>query len=951
MNSKWSRSRGEDGGRDAGKIASAPVPGDRGILAGADVGVGITGDGNQLTVDGDVVSGDKHETRTTTEYHYHASALAAAETSSTALPTHVDRRQQAELILVGPLNTETLAPLLRQADTLLPTDPEQAARLYGQIASNLHGTGFHGHAAVMQRKQMAALQAAGHSVAAVEMAGNLAVASLRAGDYDQARSLTRDIARLALKSTEAGEPRADRAERITKLLQATADSLLHPLGELDSLREVLSASSAERDPEYRPVLILLLAEQALAFDPNSVRELDGLVLEAIDAFAERGNDADHTLLRLRLIRAHYDPSERRALYRRARRHHVTDRPAAMIFAREGRRLAEEGEADAAAEAYRDAVNAGIRADLPQDAADWLYSIRTINVSYGPLAGDIDDEHRLAQALRATGTGRLLVRSRQPREQAMSALVRQKPREAIAAAQRWLVDTVVTGDWTGELEALRFLADLYRENTEAGLAAIYYQRAGEAKAAKELAAASGDRLLPLGPLQGVPWRVSRARAAQLEAQTDLLDDDAAIALLGELIDMARRLLSGDLADSPFRHLLHQVLSSACTLAPQGTAEQASQVLTDLVDLKRTGRGATRFAIAYRHPSLALPAVTKLLDEAEQGTYDAWEALGESRWVQILTAPSSPLTAAEQTACRTRLATLATLAEDNKYPASLALSQVVADHPTVRTAALEALDRIQSRPAPDSHNTTIGDQLVNDALLVCQLDESSRRRCAYRLMEIALDRREIADARRSALNGLRNLITDLPRADRTAIYHQAEPFVLGEQDGSHLDSEMTGTPHPLSWALISLGTASLRGPALELAHLAAELDDEHHWVRENAIALLRTDVPSDVRDAARVLAYLPPQIALSVDPALLVTHHNRTVRQAGTFLAVSHAGQHPRTIRRLAEDNDHTVRRTLAEVAELRMREGPIDPVVPEVLERLAEDVRASVRHAAVAARTS
>ncbi|WP_435186289.1 hypothetical protein [Streptomyces sp. bgisy126] len=950
MNSKWSRSRGEDGGRDAGKIANVPQ-GYRGISAGANVGVGITGDGNQLTVDGDVVSGDKHETRTTTEYHYHASAPAAAGTSSTELPAHADRQKQAELILVGPLNTDVLAPILRQAGTLLPTDPGRAAYLYGEIASNLHGTGFHGHAAVMQRKQLAALQAAGHIVAAVEMAGGLAIASFITGDYDQARYLARDVARLAPKSTEAGEPRADRAERIAKLLQAAADSLLHPLGELDSLREVLSARSAERDPEFRPVLILLLAEQALAFDPNSVRELDGLVSEAIDALEERGNDADQALLRLRLVRSHYDPSERRALHQRARRHHVADCPAAMIFAREGRRLAEEGEADAAVEAYRDAVNAGIRADLPQDAADWLYSIRSINGWYGPLAGDIDDEHRLAQALRATGTGRLLVRSRQPREQAMSALVRQKSREAIAAAQRWLVDTVVTGDWTGELEALRFLADLYRDNTEAGLAAIYYQRAGEAEAAKKLAAASGDTLLPLGPLQGVPWRVSRARAAQLEAQADLLDDDAAIALLGELIDMARRLLSGDQAESPLRHLLHQVLRSACTLAPQGTAEQAGQVLTDLVDLKRTGRGATWFAIAYRHPSLALRAVTKLLDDAEQGTYDAWEALGESRWVRILTAPSSPLTAAEQTACRTRLATLATLAEDNKYPAALALSQVVADHPTVRAAAREALDRIQSRPAPDPHNTTIGDQLANDALLVCQLDESSRQRCAYRLMEIALDRREIADARRSALNGLRNLITDLPQADRTAIYHQAEPFVLGEQDGSHLDSEMTGTPHPLSWARISFGTASLRGPALELALLAAELDDEHQWVRENAIDLLRTDDPSDVGDAARVLAFLPPQIALSVDPALLVTHHNRTVRQAGVFLAVSHAGQHPRTIRRLAEDNDHTVRRTLAEVAELRMKEGPIDPVVSEVLERLAGDVRASVRHAAVAARAS
>lgn len=943
MNSKWPRSRGEDSGRDGTQTAGTQVPGDRGIAAGADVGLGITGDKNQVTADGDVVNGDKHETNTTTVYHYHPAAAAVA--ASPVLPAPVDRQQQAELILVGPLNTEVLAPVLRQADTLLPTDPGQAARLYGDIATELHANGFHGHAAVMQSKQMAALQAADQFVAAAEMAASLAVASLRAGDYDRARFLAGDVAKLAVKCTEAGEPRAEGVRRIAELLQAARESLLHPLGQLDSLREVLLAGSAEQDPEFRAVLVLLLAEQALAVDPDSVCGLETLVSEAIATLDNGGDDGDHTLLRLRLVRAHYDPAERRALHMQARQHRMTRRPAALVFAREGRRLAEQENADAAVEAYRHAIDAGIRADLPQDAADWLYSVRSINVWYGPWPGDLDDEHRLAQALRATGPGRLLVRARHPREQALSAVVRRKPHEAIAAAQRWLVDTVVTGDWTGELEALRFLADLYRENTEAGLAATYYQRAGEADAAKKLATASGDTLLPVGPLQGVPWRVSRARAAQLEAQADILDDAAAVSLLCELLDLARRLLSGDLAESPRRHFLHQILSSACTLAPRGTPEQAEQVLIDFVDLKRTDRDRTWFAIAERHPPLAFQAVTKLIDDAERDTYDAMAALCQSRWVQILTSPSSPLTATEQTACQTRLVALA---DDNKYLAVLALSQVVPDHPTVLAAAQKAHDRILFRPEPVPHTTSIGDQLVNDAFLVCHLDESSRRCCADRLMEIASDRREIADARRNALIGLHNLIADMPRADRTAIYHQAKPFILGEQDGSHLDSEMTGTPHPLSVVRISFGTASLRGPALKLAHRAAELDIEHHWVRENAVALLRTDDPSDVGDAAHVLAYLPQQIALSVDPALLVTHNNRTVRQAGAFLAVSHADQHSQTIRRLAEDSDHTVRRTLAEVAELRMKEGPVHPVVPEVLERLAEDVRASVRHAACAA---
>ncbi|MFJ9547461.1 hypothetical protein [Streptomyces erythrochromogenes] len=943
MNSKWPLSRGEDSGRGGGKTGGTPVPGDRGIFAGADVGLGITGDKNQVTADGDVVNGDKHETNTTTVYHYHAAG--AADATATVRSSRVDRQEQAEQILVGPLNTEVLAPILRRADTLLPTNPGQAAGLYGDIASNLHANGFHGHAAVMQSKQMAALQAAGHFVAAAEMAASLAVASLRSGDYDRARSLAGDVAKLAFKSDEAGEPRAEEVRRTAELLQAARESLLHPLGDLDSLRYALLAGSAGQDPAFRPVLVLLLAEQALAVDPDSVRELETLLSEAIATLHSGGDDGDHTLLRLRLVRAHYDPAERHALHQQARQHRMTRRPAALVFAREGRRLAEQGNADAAVEAYRSAVDAGIRADLPQDAADWLYSVRSINVWYRPWPTDLDDEHRLAQALRATGSGRLLVRARHPREKALSAVVREKPREAITAAQRWLVDTLVTGDWTGELEALRFLADLYKDNTEAGLAASYYQRAGDADAAKKLAASSGDTLLPVGPLQGVPWRVSRARAAQLEAQADILDDDAAVSFLGELLDMARRLLSGDLAESPRRHLLHQVLSSACSLAPRGTLEQAGQVLTELVEFKRTDRDTAWLAISERHPHLAFQAITKLLDEAERDSYDAMAALGQSRWVRILTSPSSPLTATEQAACQTRLVALA---DDNSSPAVLALSQVLPDHPTVQAAAQEALERILFRPEPDPHTTSIGDGLMSDAFLVCHLDESSRRRCADRLTEIASDRREIADARRSALIGLRNLVADLPQADRTAIYHQAKPFILGEQDGSHLDSEMTGTPHPLSAVRISFGTASLRGPALKLAHRAAEHDDERHWVRENAVALLRTDVPSDVGDAAHVLAYLPSEIAISVDPALLVTHNNRIVRQAGAFLAVSHADQHPQTIRRLAEDPDHTVRRTLAEVAELRMKEGPVHPVVPEVLERLAEDVRASVRHAAVSA---
>ncbi|MGW1769859.1 hypothetical protein ACWCQL_38160 [Streptomyces sp. NPDC002073] len=936
---RWSR---DSNGKNHGE----QVPGERGISAGADVGLGITGDQNQVTNAGDVIRGDKHEI-TTTEHHYHVTAGTGSAWFAPVGAPSLDRHQQAELILIGPLNTEQFAPVLRQADTLMSTDPEQSARLYANIAVDLYAAGFRGHAQVMQGKQLAALQAAGLLLRAVELAGDLAIASLQVGDRDQARLLAGKIEELARKCTEANEPQADRAQRIARLLRAALQSLLHPLGDVNPLRETLLTGPAEDDPGYRPVLVLLLAEQVLAVAPDSIDELADLVSDAIRTLDGGGDDWDQTKLRLRLVRAHYDSAERRELHQAARRHRIPARPASVVFAREARRLVEEGRADEALEAYRDAVNDGIRADLPQDAADWLYSIRSINAWFGPWRTDIDDEHRLAQALRATGTGSVLVRTRSPREQAMSALVRQSPREAIAAAQRWLVDSVVTGDWTGELEALRFLAGLYQNNAEPGLAAVYYQRAGEAKAAKKLAASSGDTLLPLGPLQGVPWWVARVRAAQLEAQADLLDDDAIAAHLGDLIDLARRLLSEDLADSPHHNLVHQVISSACALAPRGTVEQASQVLADLVDLERMERDATCLAIANAHPGLAFQAVTKLFDHAERGAHDALEALTDPRLVKILTSPFV-LTRPEQEVFQSKLADLA---DADTYTAALALCQVAPAHPTVQAKAQAARDRILSRPAPDPHTTAIGTQLANDAFLVSELDEPSRQRCADKLMEIASDKRETADSRRTALIGLRNLITELPPAYKTATFDRAKAFVLGEQDGSHLDHEMTGAPHPLSWARFSFGPSSLRGPAVKLAHAAAQHDDEHLWVREQAVILLRAEVSSEVQAAARVLAHLPPQVARTVDPALLAAHSSRPVRQAGAVLAVRHAEEHGRTIRRLAEDTDHTVRRTLAEAAAHHAKEGPLHPVVREVLERLAQDARASVRHAAVAASSS
>lgn len=148
------------------------------------------------------------------------------------------------------------------------------------------------------------------------------------------------------------------------------------------------------------------------------------------------------------------------------------------------------------EAWRDAVDDAIVSDLPDDAADWLYAIRSVNVRYGPWTSELDDEHRLAQALRSSSSGRILERSRDPRDAAMAALVARKPIESLLTARRWLIDARLTGSWAAESDAAEFLAGLYAENREPALAATYFHRAGARKRLDELSAQVGDLLLPL-----------------------------------------------------------------------------------------------------------------------------------------------------------------------------------------------------------------------------------------------------------------------------------------------------------------------------------------------------------------------------------------------------------------------------------------------------------------------
>ncbi|MET9433921.1 hypothetical protein [Streptomyces sp. NPDC006551] len=415
----------------------------------------------------------------------------------------IDRQEQADRILVGPLMTSDVRPILRAAEDERATAPERSAQKYGDIAVRLEEAGFRGHATVLRQRQLEALQEAGASDQVAELAGSLAAAALHVGDRSEPKRLARLLDTLARGDESAETERGVGLRRHARLIRAAVDAVLHPLGtSYGTLADVLHAERNHVVP-YLPLLVLLLTERRMAMGLNQPETHRFLIDSAITQAGQQSKDdqGDDIVMRLHLVRAEYDAAERRSLLGAARRGSVPRRHAALIKSREARRLCLEGRADEAADTWREAVADAIHAGLTEEAADWLYAIRAVNVRYGPLTEQIDEEHRLAQALRAAGTTRvrLLDRVREPREQAMSSLVREQPTEAVLSAQCWLTDSVITGSWANEADASALLGRLYANNTEASLATSYYERAGRTKELVVLADAAGDSRLPVGSL--------------------------------------------------------------------------------------------------------------------------------------------------------------------------------------------------------------------------------------------------------------------------------------------------------------------------------------------------------------------------------------------------------------------------------------------------------------------
>ncbi len=596
----------------------------------------------------------------------------------------------ADQVLFGPLEVDGLNEAVDVADHLRESDALAAAAAYGEIGDRLAADGFSGHAQLMWQRQLDSLDAGGDHAGSAELTAQLAALALHEGDMHHARQLQFKLSQLKDASNTAD------VIRHHELVDAAIHTALHPFGENERLLQLLGTAVADDAPRYLPVLVTVLAEldaaDAIArpvgsHDIEESRATE--VVALIDAALGQVNSVrpvelrDDIRLRLRLAAAHRNAEHRSHLLTDARQQRLRRPYAAAVLGAEARRNGLEGNVDVALEHWRQAVANALHEGLTDEASDWLYAIRALNVRYGPITDQLEEEHRLAEAL-PTSAGSILRRARDPEHDAHRQALGGHATEAIRSTRRWLADSIAIGSWVSESSAVELLGDLYAAS-EPERAALCYQWAGSNKKLVDLARAVGDRRLPIEDNGARPWWSRTATLALIAGQEDLLADANAQHHLQDAVELVTQGRAGELLEGPFGWpLTVQATKTACVLAARGSSEDARTLLDLLAgDVARQPNTyqyhddehvQACLAIASHHPTVAYAALTRLVDLAEAQVDDALNAL-PTRFMRTMIGEqgqaTSPLTEEQRGNLRARVGQLAA---SGLYGALLALARL-------------------------------------------------------------------------------------------------------------------------------------------------------------------------------------------------------------------------------------------------------------------------------------
>ena len=807
------------------------------------------------------------------------------------------RSVSADAVMRGPVASLGLAEALRQAEAVADEHPEQSAALYDRIASHLEEAGYVPHTLSVREFQASALERAGALTDEAQLRVTLAWRQLDAGDVASAStqvqrlhgrraSIPPYVARLIAVLAAAVRLRRDYGTPIEDLAQAF-DGLL------------------ASDP-HRADAALVLAEEALARrSPAFVQVRSQPLLELTESMPH--TDAGQlTAARLRSCVA--DCSDKWAELLATARETYPPTILSLVQARHARHLAmtSGGRAESVA-AWKDAIERAVMQHDNDDAADWLYSLRTITIQrgwFGP-GDDLDEAHRHALALRAVGGGSVLPEPYKARERGLSSLQDGENVRAIEELYRYLWRSSVVADWQGEMDAHELLGDLFAKTNRGQEAVNHYIMAGEAKKVAEFGSRLRDEpiVFPIGDhFTSRPWE-QVAAFRFVAACADLLQDPDAQDWCAKALEV----IEGEsetplLAPNPWL----AGFKAFAQLAEVSTPEQAQRFLelsSPLIDREERRYRHTDedqidalIGIGRTHADLREEAVGQLVRAV----------MADQRMAQMVMGKGQDLL---RLASATMVSALEESAANGNPRAVLALAAIGHRSSTVEDYARQRFDQAVAARERQAGVMNLGTNFAMTASFVRLLAEEDRVRFARAMLEFARDRQDPIVNREEALLALRTISSELPPVVRTELFQNLIPFCDGEEDDDPLAALFPGINDPLGRVRISFGPTSLRSVGIMAAAEMAQSDGEYEIVQRLSVGALKGADDDACHQVAVALASLPAdKVTLSVP--LLASHPSQWLRALAAVLWARREEEAEAVGEQLSRDESQHVRRSLA-----------------------------------------
>ncbi|MEU5001619.1 hypothetical protein [Streptomyces sp. NPDC021622] len=414
--------------------------------------------------------------------------VAGAELAAIERKLYRETPITSDSVLRGPVASLGQAERLQQAEDRLAESPFEAAVLFGEVASTLELSQFVHHASIIRSRQCVALEKGENYAESARMRVDLGWRYYFAGDpfaigqqlrmaEGYASSLSGDVLRAINGLSYAAAFGYERQVSIDDL--AAAFDQMQPSDQ--GVLHLAVVFAEEAIAWRRPELISSRIDALSALASATTSDETGLTTKArISMCLAEANDDWSDLVRD--SRLSYSPS-------------VT----AWIAARHARYLALTGKPGESIERWLDAIDGAVTARLNDSAADWLYALRATRVLYWIRDGDLDDLHRLAQALRAAGNGSVLPEPYPLAERAASHMLDHKWPDALQSLHQQLRHTVVSASLAAEVTAHERFGDLFVATEKWQDALPHYIFSGRGKKLKKLAKAWPDEPLNLSPL--------------------------------------------------------------------------------------------------------------------------------------------------------------------------------------------------------------------------------------------------------------------------------------------------------------------------------------------------------------------------------------------------------------------------------------------------------------------